>query len=106
MVASLVPDELLGPVVAYFRPRRVILFGSTAQGAETSDSDLDLLVILDDDTPSERLTMAAGYEARRSFRRAADVVPCRERTFLEKSKLPGTLAYEAARNGVVVYERN
>ena len=106
MKKPLVPPELLDPVVAYFNPRRVILFGSTARGEARPDSDIDLLVVLDDDAPPEKLTFAAGYESRRSYRNgAADVFPCREETFRVKRRIAGTLPYEAARNGVVVYER-
>jgi predicted nucleotidyltransferase len=105
-MASLVPSELLNPVVAYFNPRRVILFGSTARGEATRDSDIDLLVIVDDDTPPEKLTLRAGYEARRSYRGGAvDVIPCRDQTFRLKRTIAGTLPYEAARDGIVVYER-
>src|SRR5947209_19766288 len=74
------PAELLDPVVAYFHPQRVILFGSRARGEATRDSDIDLLVIVDDDTPPEKLTWKAGYEAHRSSR-AADVFPMRAGTF-------------------------
>jgi predicted nucleotidyltransferase len=104
-MASLVPSELLNPVVAYFNPRRVILFGSTARGEATRDSDIDLLVIVDDDTPAEKLTLRAGYEARRSYRGAVDVIPCREQTFRLKRLIAGTLPYEAELDGIVVYER-
>jgi predicted nucleotidyltransferase len=106
MSAPLVPPELLDPVVAYFRPRRVILFGSTARGEAGPDSDIDLLVVLDDDAPPERLTYLAGYESRRSYRNgAADVFACREATFQSKRRIAGTLPHEAARDGVVIYER-
>ncbi|MBV9757487.1 MAG: nucleotidyltransferase domain-containing protein [Alphaproteobacteria bacterium] len=105
MILPLVPPELLDSVVAYFQPRRIILFGSAARGVAGPNSDIDLLVVVDDDAPAEKLTLDAGYEARRSFRRAADVFPCRESTFRRKSRVVGTLAYAAAREGVVVYER-
>lgn len=101
----LVPRELLDPVVAYFNPPRVIVFGSQARGEAGPDSDIDLLVIVDDDTPPEKLTIRAGYEARQPYRRAADVFPCRESTFAKKRGIAGTLAYEAAIDGIVVYER-
>ena len=42
--ADLVPAALLHPVVAYFRPRRVILFGSRARGDNHADSDLSVHV--------------------------------------------------------------
>ena len=68
-------------------------------------ADYDLLVVVDDDAPSGMLTLAAGYEARRGFRRPADVVPCRESTFRRRARLPGTLCHTAATEGIVVYER-
>lgn len=56
-------------------PCRVVLFGSAARGEAGPDSDIDLLVILDDDASPEKLTLAAGYAARQSYRHAADVIP-------------------------------
>jgi predicted nucleotidyltransferase len=106
MTEPLVPPELLDPVVAYFRPRRVILFGSRARGDDGPDSDIDLLVIVDDDTPAEKVTTKAGFESRRSYRRAADAIPVREETFRRNSKIAGTLSRAATLEGVVVYERS
>ena len=77
MTSLSVPAELLDPVVAYFRPQRVILFGSTARGEAGPDSDFDLLVIVDDDAPAEKLTLQAGFEAHRSCAKPADVFPMR-----------------------------
>lgn len=105
MTASLVPPELLDLVVAYFDPRRVILFGSRARGGAGPDSDIDLLVILDDDAPPAMRTLKAGYESRRGYHRAADVIPVREAVYRKRAAIAGTLAYEAARDGVMVYER-
>jgi hypothetical protein len=105
MSSTLVPPELLDPVVAYFQPRRVILFGSAARGDAGPDSDIDLLVIVDDDTPAEKLTIRAGLDSRMSYRHPADVIPCRESIFRHKAHIAGTLAYEAAHGGIVIYER-
>ncbi len=60
--ARMVHASLLDPVVDYFRPRRVILFGSMARGESGSDSDYDLMVILDDDAPPDKLSLAAGFD--------------------------------------------
>src|SRR5689334_6916782 len=103
--ASLVPAALLDPVVAYFNPLRVILFGSTARGDAGPDSDIDLLVVVDDDTPAERLTLKAGLEARRAYRGPADVFPVRESTFRNNAEIAGTLSRAAILDGVVVYDR-
>lgn len=104
--ARLVPAALLDPVVAYFNPRRVIVFGSVARGEAGPDSDIDLLVIVDDDTPAEKVTLRAGFEARKSYRNAADVIPVRETTFRRNSNIAGTLSRAAFLDGVVVYDRS
>ena len=100
-----VPEDLLRSVVAYFDPVRVILFGSHARGEAGPDSDLDLLVVLDDDAPAEKRTLRAGFEAAGAFPLAADVVPVRARRFAERAGVPGTLSHTASTEGVVVYER-
>jgi HEPN domain-containing protein len=97
-----IPRDLLDPVVAYFKPQRVILFGSRARGEATRDSDIDLLVVVDDDTPPDELTSKAGYEAHRS-RHAAYVFPMRAETFEIDRNIVGTLAAEADADGIVVY---
>jgi predicted nucleotidyltransferase len=100
-----VPSELLDPVVAYFRPRRVILFGSAARGDAGPDSDIDLLVVVDDDTPPDKVTVKAGREARSGYRDPADVIPVHETTYRRFSRIVGTLPYAARTEGIVVYER-
>jgi len=102
---SPVPAELLDRVVAYFDPNRVILFGSAARGQATPDSDIDLLVVVGDDTPSSKVTVKAGYEARRGYAAPADVIPVREGTFRRNANIAGTLSRAAMLEGVVVYER-
>jgi hypothetical protein len=104
-VAPSVPPELLAPIVAYFNPRRVILFGSHARGDARPDSDIDLLVVVDDDTPADKVTLRAGLASRKGYHNPADVIPVREATFQRKARIPGTLSRAAAREGVVVYER-
>lgn len=101
----LVPPDLLDRVVEYFHPRRIVLFGSRSRGQAGPDSDIDLLVILDDDAPAEKLTLRAGWESRRGYHRPVDVIPVRDAVFRRRAKIAGTLAYEAARDGIEVYER-
>ena len=104
MAAPLVPPELLDPVVAYFHPRRVILFGSHARGDAGPDSDIDLLVVVDDNTPAEKVTLQAGMESRRGYHASVDVIPVREETFRRMCGIPGTLSRAAVLDGITVYE--
>lgn len=101
-----VPDELLGPVVAYYRPRKVILFGSQARGEAGNDSDFDLFVVVDDDTPPERLSWRGKYEARKTYHRAVDIVACRASVYERRRGVVGSLSHVADQEGVVVYERH
>ncbi|MSP87541.1 MAG: nucleotidyltransferase domain-containing protein [Alphaproteobacteria bacterium] len=106
MVIATVPEALLGPVVAYFDPVKVILFGSAARGEARPDSDFDLLVVLDDDSPADKMNWRALDEARRSYKGAADLLACRHSIYERKSQVPGTFAHAVALEGVVVYERS
>jgi predicted nucleotidyltransferase len=56
MSSTEVPAELLKSVVDYFNPRKVILFGSRARGDARPDSDHDLLVVIDNNFPREKLS--------------------------------------------------
>jgi HEPN domain-containing protein len=102
MSRPLVPRKLLDPVVEYFKPQRVILFGSRARGEATRDSDIDLLVVVDDNTPPEKLNWQDGFGAYRS-KRDADIFPMRAETFERDRSIANTLAAEADADGIVVY---
>jgi predicted nucleotidyltransferase len=47
MVSKRTIKKVTKEIVAHFRPRQVILFGSYAYGTPTEDSDVDLLVIME-----------------------------------------------------------
>ncbi len=99
------PEALLWGVVAYFDLLKVILFGSQASGTAGPDSGWDLLVVVDDGTPDEKVTLRAGFEARRDWHGAADVVPCRRSAFEAKRDVINSLAWIADTQGIVVHER-
>src|SRR6185437_12399897 len=65
-----VPRVLLDSIVAHFNPQRVILFGSQARGDAGPHSDIDLLVVVDDDTPAERLSGGWVVKSRADYRGA------------------------------------
>src|SRR5438105_13724459 len=98
-----VPRELLDPVVEYFKPQRVILFGSHARGEAGRDSDIDLLVVVDDDTPLQAFSAKSVYQARSAYHGAADVLPIRAEAFERERAIANTLAAEADADGIVVY---
>jgi predicted nucleotidyltransferase len=92
-------------IVRRFRPDRIILFGSQARGHATSDSDLDLLVVVSDDRDRRDLL--------RSIRVAlADVMVSKDVFVTTPGQAArygdviGTLVEPALREGVTIYARS
>ncbi|MDO9709631.1 nucleotidyltransferase family protein [Paracraurococcus lichenis] len=100
-----VPESLLRQIVATYNPRRVILFGSHARGEAGPDSDLDLLVVLDDDAPEDLRHWRKKGEARRGYHGAVDILTCRASVLEDRARFPWSFASTVMTEGVTVYER-
>lgn len=96
---------LLTRILDSWRPDQIWLFGSRARGSATGASDWDFLVVVPDDLSDDALDPLVAWEMRRRSGVLADIIPCRTMEFHEDSSTPNTLAYEAAKQGVLVYER-
>ena len=77
---------------------RVIAHDSHARGDARPDSDLDLLV-LEPEVKARRQEMARLADVLRPLRIPVDVVVVSTRTFAEWADTPGTVLYEAAKEG-------
>ena len=80
--------------------KQVILFGSTARGEATHDSDLDFLLVLENDADGMKAGLAALEVVPEEI--PFDIIPMTERTFQNGSSL---LARIVAREGTVLYAR-
>ena len=96
-------ERLLEAIVPALSPEAIYLFGSRARGDGHADSDYDLLVIVPDNFPRERLAPMETYALARKAEVAADIVSCRRSSFEHAKDLVGTLSYEAAKLGRLVY---
>lgn len=101
-----VPDSLLQTIVEVYAPRRIVLFGSQARGDAGPDSDIDLVVVLDDDAPPESLSWRNRNAARKGFAGSVDIIPCRESVLAERALATGSFADTILREGQVIYERH
>jgi len=78
----------------------VILFGSYVRQEQTSDSDLDFLVI-EPDVVSNVAEMTRLRDVLRPLRIAADVLVTTSERFDRLRDVPGTVCHEAAKEGRV-----
>jgi predicted nucleotidyltransferase len=92
-------------VVAAADPVEVILFGSVARGDDRPDSDIDLLVVLDQiDAADKRPTMARIRAAIRTFA-PVDVFVTDPAEIVARRNDVGSLLYWPVREGRSVYHR-
>jgi len=100
-------SELLGTIVdrltMVVRPARVIVFGSVATGTATQDSDIDLLILLDE-VDDARLESVRLRRALRGVGMPLDVIVMRTDRFEETKNVVGGIAYPANKYGRVIYE--
>lgn len=82
---------------------QVILFGSRARGDHDEDSDWDLCVLLSDDIPAGIYTPASMWSAVRDLGPTVQIVPMRLSAFEEKRSDVNALAYDVAREGIVLF---
>ena len=100
-----IDEELPGIVqriVEAAHPVRIILFGSTARGTAGPESDVDVLVVVQDGTHRFSTTQAI-YRCLRGLRIAVDVVVATESDVREYAGSPVLIYREALRDGRELY---
>ncbi len=94
--------EIVQQIVEHFRPQKVILFGSHAQGKPTEGSDVDLLVVME--TNERPLHMAARISAAIDHPFPLDILVFRPSELKASLERKGVFATEVMAKGVVLYE--
>ncbi len=104
MIAQEQIESVVQVIVEGYEPMKIILFGSYAYGHPTKDSDLDLLIIKDDE--------ASGIQRNRRVRNILkdfsipiDVIVKSSQEFEMLKDVIGTVIYPANKYGKVVYEQ-
>jgi predicted nucleotidyltransferase len=96
-------EEAVRRLVVAARPLKIILFGSRARGDAREDSDLDLLVI-EREVTDRAAEMVRLNRVLRGLILPVELVVVSGLMFEEWSNTPGTVYYEAKREGEVLYE--
>jgi len=93
-------SEIVSKLKAHFKPERVFLFGSRANGTSTADSDYDIFVIIKN---SDKTIRDRRREARRLFwgdSTPADIFVYTEAEFNELKEEFSSIAHTVATEGL------
>lgn len=90
-----------GSIVEKFRPKKILLFGSYAYGQPTSDSDVDLLVVMParnqlDQAAKIRLALRAPF--------AMDLIVRTPEQMADRLTRGDSFTKEVVSNGIMLYE--
>ena len=96
-------QDMVAALVKEFSPEKIFLFGSYAWGTPTKDSDIDLLVILNqsNETPVNRIHRAR--KALRSFSMPKDILVKTKSDFERYSKVYASLESKVLEKGILLY---
>jgi uncharacterized protein len=98
-------EEATARLVKAYQPEAIYLFGSYAWGEPNEDSDVDFMVILNDDAEMAwdafRIGVYALYYANVDF--PTDILVDKKHSFESRSQHPSSLEFQIKNNGVNLY---
>ncbi len=102
-------EQMVRTIVDEVSPRRIYLFGSHARGNQTADSDVDLLIVEDQDFGPDRRRWSELKRLRKAlkpFRVPKDILVYSQDEFATWEKSLNHIVAHAAREGKLLYERS
>ncbi len=106
MVTTQIMEEVKKRLIKTYNPIEMYLFGSYAWGHPDEESDLDLLVIVDECNPKERYeAMSKGHLALFGLGISKDIIVLSKEEFETASKNPQRIFYTIKEKGKKIYAR-
>lgn len=98
-------SEIVKRITSSCSPEKIILFGSYAYGQPTTDSDLDIMVVMDTaERPHKRAVSLR--KLLRDISVPKDIIVKTPEEFERYKDVIGSIIFPAAHHGKVLYERN
>lgn len=104
MLSKKIQSEIVTCIVDAIHPLKIILFGSSAYGTPTSDSDIDLIVVTETALP-KRQTSVILWNLLGSIPFPKDIIVASREEFDFYSHEAGSVMRTANEKGVVIYAR-
>lgn len=98
-------DSIVAKVVERADPVAIWLFGSRAEGKAREESDYDVMIVVDDSYPSGRANTLEAWSIVGDLPIPVDATMVRAGIFEKRREEVGSLSYQVARKGKLVYER-
>ena len=96
-------QEAVKRLVNTYQPLSIYLFGSYAWGKPHAESDLDFLIILNDDIHLNLALHIKGKQALKTMDISTDLVLNHKLFFTERAEHPSTLQHKIKNEGKLVY---
>ncbi len=97
-------QAVIKKIIETSRPRKIILFGSYVQGNMHLNSDLDVMIVMEDEVENPRKESIRIRRRLKGISMPMDILVVTETILDEMANIPGMIYREAVRNGEVVYE--
>ena len=95
-------NDVINTIISKYKPKKIILFGSYATNSAYNNSDIDLLIIKDDNTSKiKRNRIVRSYLSNYDF--PIDVIVKTSFEFEKYKDIIGNVSYSANKYGKVVY---
>lgn len=97
-------DTLKDILVKTYHPSAIYLYGSHAWGKANEESDLDVLVVVDQSKEKPYRRSVRGVRALRGLKINEDIIVHTKQEFEELSQDVSTLCHKIKREGTILYE--
>ena len=99
-------DSAVKALASALNPKQIYLFGSCAKGTAAADSDIDLLVVVEDGVGEKLSNTSRAYRATRGLPIAKDIIVDHESVFKKRSQWTSSIEREVLNSGKLVYGRS
>lgn len=99
-------DAAVQALTSALNPKQIYLFGSCAKGTEVVESDIDLLVVVDDGSGDKLSNTSKAYRATRQLAVSKDIIVDQESTFKKRASWKSSIEQEVLKTGKLIYGRS
>ena len=105
MINKKIIDEVKKRLVKTYNPLAIYIFGSYAWGTPTKDSDLDLLIVVDESNEKTYCRVRSGQRALFGLNISKDMIVFTKEEFEKRSQDTTTLCHKIKNDGELLYAR-